>query len=123
MALSRYYKIYFIQQYIEKPSGFPPPFDTIKELGDGDEIRGLFIPDQSTEMMVASAPTIGTRGRFITDSDAPIDSKDTLREADTGFFLNLTGDPLTAPDFSPTQSKRYFAEIIERPLQFLQDGD
>ena len=121
MSLDMYYQKFYIQEYTRVPSGFPPPHEWVKELGDGAEVMGLFIPDQSTEMLITAAPNIRTRGRFITDSGAELDSSMTLRHAELDFFISPISDPLTAPKFSPTQSKRLFAQVVERPLQTLQE--
>ena len=117
IALEKHYRKYYKQEFVEVPSGAEPPFDTMKKLVDGTEIKGLFIPDQSTGVLIASAPNIATKGRFLTNSSALIKSRDTLRSEDLGFFISVINDPLIAPDFSPTQSKRYLAEVVERPAQ------
>jgi hypothetical protein len=96
--------------------GQPVPTPT-----DGEAVQGLFVPDQSAEVMVAATPAMRTKGRFMAAADAPITDLDTLRNAKHGYFLSLKSDPLVAPGFSPTQSKRFLAEITSRP-SFEGDG-
>ena len=118
MSLPRHYKTYYRAGMVEKPNPWYPDFDrnpTVMEFDPyGVKFEGLFIPDQSGEVLVAQTIGIGTKGRFITDADAPIDSKSVIKEGHTGFTIEITADPLVAPDSSPTQSKRYMGEITGR---------
>jgi hypothetical protein len=120
--LNRHKETFYIQKHVEADNGWGSDWGTQKELQDGEPIQGLFIPAQSDEILVASAPTVRTRGRFIADIDAPIDDRDILRNEKHGYLLSLTGDPLAVDGFT-LKGKQFTAEVTDRPLEIIAENN
>jgi len=117
--LSKYYETWYIQQLIPDPEHVPPAgWPQRQILGDGKKIKGLFIPNQSSESLMAGALAVQTTGRFITDVDAPLLDPGifsiSLRNAKTGIFIRTTGEPLVAPERAKTQAKQYPVVVTDR---------
>ena len=115
MAMSRYYERFYIQESISVPTGFPPPGDVTFTLGDGADFMGVYIPDSSTEMLVAGAQGFRTRGRFVTAPNVPLRDNTVVRRASDSVFIRIIGDAKQSPEQAVSQVKVFTAEIRERP--------
>ena len=109
-----YYEEYYKQEHIWKPTGFPPPFDYELQFGDGTVIKGRFIVDSSTEMMVAGAQGFRTRGRFATSPASELSDGDILRCRRDNIYITVIGDAKQSPTQAESQVKALTAEIMGR---------
>jgi len=115
MALTDYYEPFFVQELVEKPSPFPPPFDKpIPVPTDGDGIMGMFKQSQSTEAMIASAKGIATFGKFACDPSIKLESGTIVRRVRDGAYMKVIGTPLTSPPQASTQVSTWESYIINR---------
>ena len=118
MAISSYYKKWYLQGLVEVPSQFPPPWDAPTwEFGDGREVQGMFRQDQSTETLIAASQGIQTMGRFACHPSENLKHGDVLRSEELGVFIRLEGDALQAPEFATTQVKTFAAVIVSREIE------
>ncbi len=104
MPFEDYLEAFYVQEYAEKPSGYPPPNDTVQEWGDGAAVQGVFVLDQSAQARIAEAQSTKTVGRFICPmgSAAPKNG-DVLRRASDSVFVRITGNPKNSP--APAEEK------------------
>jgi len=115
MGLNSYYKKWYLQEFVEIPSVFPPPWDAPSwELGDGRAVMGLFRQDQSAEVLIAAAQGIETRGRFMCSPSENLKHGNVLRSGEMGVFIKLEGDPLQAPAQAMVQVKSFVATVTSR---------
>jgi hypothetical protein len=115
MAMHDYYKKFYMQEYVKVPSGFPPPGDFDYVLSDGTDIYGVFIQDSSSEMLVAGAQGLNTRGRFATRPNVPLRDGEIIRRESDNVFIRIIGDAKQSPEQAESQIKLFTGEIIERP--------
>jgi len=118
MALSNYYKKWHLQELVEVPSIFPPPWDTPTwEFGDGREVQGFFRQDQSTETLIAASSGVQTMGRFATSPNENLYHGAVLRSEELGVFLRLEGDKISSPEFATTQISTWMATVTSRTIE------
>ena len=117
--MKRYYEKFFIQGLVELPSQFPPPWDSPSWIpGDKEEIDGLYLIEDSTEVRIAAAQGVRTRGRFCCHPGVSLQNGDTVRRVSDNVFIRLTGDPKRSPAKAKAQIQTFEAEIISRGEQF-----
>jgi hypothetical protein len=115
MAMHDYYVKFYVQEFIKKPTGFPPPFDFEYIYADGVDIYGLFVQDSSSEMLIAGAQGLRTRGRFATCPNVPLRDGEIVRRESDNVFIRIIGDAKQSPEQAESQIKLFTAEITERP--------
>jgi len=112
--MSDYFTDFYVQEYKERSTGFPPPSDVEWVYEDGEPLKGVFILEQSKEMMTASAQGVKTRGRFVTLTDASLKGGEVVRRASDGMYIKIIGDPKTAPEQAENQIKSFIGEVTDR---------
>lgn len=91
--MQSYYELFYKQEMVQVSSGFPPPWQYDWIMGDGAEVYGVYIRDDSTEMRIAGGQGLRTVGRFACSPSVPIESGITLRRVSDNNFYRITGDP------------------------------
>jgi len=117
--VKRFYEKFYKRELVEVPSPFPPPWDIPSwEDGDGTEIDGVYLIEDSTEVRIAAAQGVRTRGRFCCHPGVSLQNGDTVRRVSDNVFIRLTGDPKRSPAKAKAQIQTFEAEIISRGEQF-----
>jgi len=114
MAMKDYYEPFFTQELVRVPTVYPPPYDWIWEMGDGEEFVGLYIVDNSQEVRIASAQGIKVGGRFVVDPDVPIKDGDVVRRVSDDVYFRIIGEPKISPKQARSQVKLFQAQITEK---------
>ena len=113
--MDEYFVEFYVQDYVQIPSPFPPPHDTdMYEYRDGAVIMGMFKLNRSNEAIIAYTQGTKTRGKFITNIDTDIGTG-ILHCPSTGLYYSIIGDTKKALPHASVQIKSYQAEIIDRP--------
>lgn len=113
MISDKYFKTYRLQESTPQPSGYPPPWDIIWVFGDGRAIQGLFVYNQSSEVLVATNKQEQTEGSFIT-LDTELMHNHVLRDISTSTTFRLIGDVVAPPSHFKGQYRRFRAIVIDR---------
>lgn len=106
---------YYVQEYVQVPSGYPPPNHWVWVKTDGRVIRGYFTQRQTSEVLVASAQGIRTHGQFTCDKSEDLTPFTTLRRASDSHWFAIQGDPIVMPDMSTMPYKVFICSITDRP--------
>jgi len=115
MAREDYFEPFYLQEFIEKPSPFPPPFDEpIFEFGDGKPIVGQFVQNQSKEVQQAATIDMKTVGRFTCGRDIEIETGSTLRRVSDSSYFRLTALPKIGQQRAITQVQAWVAIETDR---------
>jgi len=115
VGLSDYYKKWHLQELVEVPSTFPPPWDAPSwKFCDGREVMGLFRQDQSKETLIAAAQEVNTRGRFACSLYENEDLRHGVVLRCDDVFIRLEGDAMTAPASANVQFKTFVAVVTSR---------
>ena len=112
--MQSYYELFYKQEMVQVSSGFPPPWDWDFIMGDGAEVYGVYIRDDSTEMRIAGGQGLRTVGRFACSPSVPIESGITLRRVSDNNFYRITGDPKVSPKKARIQTMLFDCELISR---------
>lgn len=115
--MESYYELFYKQELVEIPSpwpGWPPLFD----FGDGAEVYGVYIRDDSVEVRMAGSTGLRTTGRFACKPDVPLQHGETLRRVADGNFYRIEGDAKESPSIALTQTRLFDCTITARAGEF-----
>jgi len=111
--MDRYNKPYFIQEFVEMPSPFPPPWDApIWQYADGEGIIGALKQDKTTEARIADAQGIVVGGLFVTGSK--IDHGAILRRVEDNAYFKATGEPQEGKPITLSDMNVYSIRLTSR---------
>ena len=120
--MERYNETYYVQEFVEKPPSFPPPFDTpIWDYADGRAVVGAFTQSKSDEVRTAEAQDIQTMGLFVTGSH--IDTGSVLRRVSDNAYFKIIGEPRVGKSISLPEMRVYSMTLTTRSEEMEREHD
>ena len=116
--IEKYFERFYRQVMVEEPSELAAPWDGSNiVVRDGDEVMGLFRPDNTANVRSSGAERVATRGTFACYSSEVLKNGQVLRRKSDGLFVKLKGDAKYAPTFARNQIMAFEAVVSMRQTE------
>lgn len=117
MPIDDNFSAWYVQESAKADTNYPPPYDTLEQWQDGQEIHGFFVIDNSGAANIAGGKGIQTTGKFcVNNGEIESQLKDgyVLRN-ELGSYIKLIGVASESSDMASVKIRLFGAEMIEPP--------